>query len=246
MSQIICVIQARMGSERLPGKVLKPINDIPLLEYQLTRLRRLSNVRIIVATSNTAKDDVLAEYCIKHSHEVYRGDEHNVLKRFYDLAMALNLNSCDRIIRLTGDCPLVCPDLITQLFNTHEGQPDHYLRIDTDSFPRGVDAELFTCEMLTDAFSNATTEYEHEHVTPYFYQSGKYSMGKLNNKLGNHSHIRLCVDESADFDCVTALINEMGDGWPDTDYKDIIAVLSDRPDIANLNQAVEQKNAHTP
>ena len=244
MSQITCIVQARMGSKRLPGKVLKPINGIPMLQYQLTRLRQLNNVRVVVATSDTQTDDALAEYCAMNSHEVYRGDENNVLKRFYDLSNKLNLIPEDRIIRLTGDCPLVCADLIAQLVDAQVNQSNQYGRIDTDYFPRGVDAELFTYEMLISAFKNASSEYECEHVTPYFYQSGKYSIVKLNNSLGNHSHYRLCVDEPSDHQCVSAVISELGDAWADANYQDIISVLLDKPALAKLNQSVIQKITH--
>jgi spore coat polysaccharide biosynthesis protein SpsF (cytidylyltransferase family) len=230
-----------MSSERLPGKVLRTISDIPLLEYQLTRLCESGIFRVVVATSDLEADQALADYCQQHHHMVFRGDEQNVLKRFYDCAHALNLGPDSKIVRLTGDCPLSCPDLIVNLSRHYEATSSDYVRIDTATYPRGVDAELFTFAMLIEANETADTSFEQEHVTPYFYQSGRYRVSHLKNPLGNHASYRLCVDEMADFKCVTEVIRNLGDNWASATYEDIIRVLEANPEIANINRTVKQR-----
>lgn len=241
MNDITCIIQARMSSERLPGKVLRIISDIPLLEYQLTRLREPGIFRVVVATSDLEADQALADYCQQHHHMVFRGDEQNVMKRFYDCAHKLNLEPDSKIVRLTGDCPLSCPELIVNLNRHYEVTSSDYVRIDTDTYPRGVDAELFTFAMLVEANETADTSFEQEHVTPYFYQSGRYRVSHLKNPRGNHASYRLCVDEMADFECVTEVIRNLGDNWATATYEDIIHVLQANPDIANINGTVKQR-----
>lgn len=243
MNRKICIIQARMGSERLPGKVLMTMNGQPMLGYQLQRLKiQMPELEVVVATSEHSTDDPLYHYCLDNEVAVYRGDQHNVLKRFHDLVLNANLNDDDMVIRLTGDCPLICPDLINELIVHYLDSNADYGRIDTDSFPRGVDAEVFTVVMLKQAYQNTLSSYDQEHVTPYFYHpDSAYSVMKYTNKLGNHSHIRLCVDEVADFDMVNQIVSIVGNSWTDINYTQLIEVISDHPEITQINQAVKQR-----
>ncbi|MEL0036523.1 MAG: hypothetical protein VW882_09020 [Gammaproteobacteria bacterium] len=127
----------------------------------------------------------------------------------------------------------------------YEVTSSDYVRIDTDTYPRGVDAELFTFAMLIEANETADTSFEQEHVTPYFYQSGRYRVSHLKNPRGNHASYRLCVDEMADFECVTEIIRNLGDNWATATYEDIIHVLQAHPDIANINGTVKQRYSLT-
>ena len=243
MKRIICIIQARMGSERLPGKVLMPINGAPMLGYQIARINtQMPDLDIVVATSDTPKDDALYDYCRRNEVSIFRGAEHNVLKRFHDVVVDAKLADDDLVIRLTGDCPLTCPDLIQALINFYQESGADYGRIDTDSFPRGVDAEVFTVAMLKQAYHHASSNYEQEHVTPFFYDADNgFQVVKYINPEGNHSQYRLCVDEAADFSVVNQLFALLGKVWPDCDYRALMDVVCNHPEVTSLNQNVQQR-----
>lgn len=241
---VYAIIQARLGSERLPQKVLKPINGMPMLGYQLERLQtQFPELQLIIATTNEPADQALRDYCVHNNVNFYAGSESDVLDRFYECIQALNLPTESRLIRLTADCPLICPGLIKALLKQYDIEQADYGRIDTDSFPRGVDAEVFTVEMLTEAHTNATSAHEREHVTPYFYRNdSSYRQTRLINKRGNHSHYRLCVDEPDDFRLVTELINDIGNQWVDAGYKQLSQYLEQHPEITSINADVEQRH----
>ena len=243
MKRIMCIIQARLGSERLPGKVLMPINGLPMLGYQIERLKtQMPELDIVVATSDNPRDDALYDYCQQNSVSVFRGNEHNVLKRFHDLISNSELSDDGLVIRLTGDCPLTCPDLIKALIDLYLNSGADYGRIDTDSFPRGVDAEVFTASMLNRAFKDASTSYEREHVTPFFYDvNNAFVMVKYANPEGNHSQFRFCVDEMEDFQVASQLLTLLGQDWPDVTYSQLMDIVTAHPEITRLNQNVEQR-----
>ncbi len=232
-----------MGSERLKGKVLRPINGIPMLSYQIERLRsQQPDLNITIATSVGSQDDVLEDFCNNNRINVFRGSEANVLQRFHDAASQFQLNDSDEIIRLTGDCPLICPDLIKQLIHQYRATGSDYGRVDTDSYPRGVDAEIFTMAMLRQANSQATTEYDREHVTPYFYApENHFKTTRLTNSFADDSGFRLCVDQEIDFIVVSQIIALLGDDWRKADYRQLIDCLKNHPEFSQLNRDVQQR-----
>ncbi len=228
-----------MTSTRLPGKVLKNVNGIPLLKYHLDRLK-IAGLPVFVATTTNKSDDGIIKLCEQEKVETFRGDEFNVLERYYFCAKKYRL---DIIVRVTSDCPLIDSELIQQ-------GVDRYLQINNKktylsntmerSFPRGVDFEIFHFEMLKKAYENATLELEKEHVTPYFYQNDTKSFDKisLKNKKNNDA-IRITVDTNEDFDLIKVLIENYQAHKKNT--AEIVKLFEENPELGQMNEHIEQK-----
>lgn len=164
---VLVVIQARMGSTRLPGKVLAEVAGQPMLGFQIERLRPGWDRRIIVATSDLAGDDPIADFASAKGVDVVRGSEQDVLGRF---ASVLDNRTCDHLVRLTGDCPLSDPALVDAVVNHHLAEDaDYTSNVHPRSFPKGLDVEVMTRDALIVADRDATSDHEREHVTPYLH-----------------------------------------------------------------------------
>ena len=243
---IICIVQARMGSERLPGKVLKEIKNKPLIDYTISRLKQSKYINnIILATSDLAKDNQLARYALSNNIDCFRGSEDDVLKRYVNAA---ELYKGDIILRVTGDCPLIDPVVVDNAITDFLINGYDYLRLDVpETFVRGFDVEILTKEAL-----NKTYEYVkefngdklsryNEHVTLYIYENkDKFNMGYLKGKKENIRDYRLCVDTKEDFKIVEEIINKIEE--KELSYKNIIKFLDDNKEIANINKEILQKD----
>jgi len=245
--KVICITQARMGSTRLPGKVLKQIEQRPLIAYHIERVKNSKLIdHHIIATTNSSLDVPLVEYCKQHKQQYYLGDEHNVLERFYQCAIAKNAQPQDIIVRLTGDCPLICSSLIDQAISTQlSGASNQYTHISLDYFPRGFDVEVFSMKMLTDAFKYANSAAEKEHVTLYLYSNpSTYNIVRVIGENKRWSKFRLCVDELDDFILVTALIKRLGNRWQNASPEYICNILLNDNQLAKINANVIQHLSH--
>ena len=197
------IIQARMGSTRLPGKVLKQLSGKPIIQHIIERVRDVKEVaQIIVATSDQTEDDSLVEY-ISGLDDVFcfRGSELNVLNRFYH---AYKEFPSDMVIRVTGDCPLIDPPLLRRLITLLIESNSRYAT--TEGFPLGVSAEIFTNELLEEAYSCADRPYEFEHVTPYMYTRQESIVKLLSEE--DLSGVRLTVDTAEDYLLVDTIYHE--------------------------------------
>ena len=243
---VYAITQARLGSERLPGKVLKKINGLPLLAYHLMRLNDIPALdRVVVATPEGEANSVLHHYLLNHDHDYVTGSENNVLARFHLASKALCSAADDIILRITADCPLLCPDLISEMLQAYQLSDYDYYRLDTDFIARGFDAELFRAGMLEEAHAQTESAYDKEHVTPYFYRSDSpYKIGVHRPDLPESAHYRLCVDEINDFELVAMIIQAFPETWRSLRYTDIIDFLNSHPEIAAINQQVIQRNQH--
>ena len=208
------ITQARSGSTRLPGKILKKINDESLLEIHLKRLNKCKNVsKIIVATTDKPEDKVIYDYAIDRGFNSFRGSESDVLDRFYQ---AVKHEKPDWIVRVTSDCPLIDPILVDKLINfAHSNNIDYCSNILIENFPDGQDIEVFKYSALEIAWTNAKLFSEREHVTPYIRNNSDFKGASLFTALNypcnsNYSMIRMTVDESRDFDLIKILINDLG------------------------------------
>ena len=193
--KIVAIIQARMGSTRLPGKVLKKIVGIPAIEILLLRLGRSELIdEICIATSHNIENDVLSNTVEKLGHRIIRGSENDVLERFWDAAEA---TSADVIVRITGDCPVIDPKLVDKVIKLFlSSNVDYVSNIDPPTFPDGLDVEVFGRSALKDAECNAQSKFDREHVTP-FIRNGNFT--KLNIKnVYDTSELRLTLDEPED------------------------------------------------
>ena len=240
LSNAIVITQARMGSSRLPGKVLLEIAGKSMIEYQIKRIQD-AGLHLICAISDSSSDDILAKKLKDLNVECFRGNEKNVLSRFYDCAKQ---SSADIIVRITSDCPLIDAEIIRKSIEKYKKLANSKLYLSNvvnRTFPRGFDFEIFSFQMLADAFNNATLESEREHVTPYIRSNIPNKYVNFDVTLENNkSHIRLTVDEISDFHLIEKLI---------CDYKchtlsasEIIKVLENNADLLLLNQHVVQKN----
>ena len=234
------ITQARMTSTRLPGKILKTINDVPLLKYHADRVRQ-SGYPFYVATTINETDDTIVDFCTKEGIPFYRGDEHHVLSRYYYCAKENNL---DVIIRVTSDCPLVDGTLIKSALDQYKdsfGQYDYVSNYIERTFPRGFDFEIFSFAFLEEAFNKATLAADIEHVTPYINQNRtkKTVFYSILNK-DDKSNYRITVDTPEDFELIERLI---------VDYRanelpasGIIAILDQHPELVKINAHIEQKS----
>ncbi|MEM7036045.1 MAG: glycosyltransferase family protein [Bacteroidota bacterium] len=233
------ISQARMTSTRLPGKVMIRVQGVPLLKYHLKRLKS-ANLPIFLATTHNDTDDVLARYAKDNGIECFRGDEHDVLGRFYDCASIFGI---DVIVRVTSDCPLIDGNLIRTHVKKYLSSysPNTYMSNSLKrTFPRGFDFEIFSFKMLQEAYENAKTEAEREHVTPYFYATArdKFKMREIVMPV-DKSDYRLTLDTTDDLDLLRRLIE--GFEAERMNYKDIIRVLDENPELSEINAHVEQK-----
>lgn len=216
--KILCIVQARMGSNRLPGKVLKDIDGHPMIYYTLTRLIKSKYIdEIVLATSNKEIDDPLEEYTVKElKMDVFRGSENNVLERY---KLCCDKYKGDIIIRITGDCPLIDPCIVDNVITKFLVSNYDYVRLDVpDTFFRGFDVEVFSRETLEKVFnivSNDKTLSENEyksyieHVTYYIYNhSREFKIGYVRNDKLIKEKTNYSVDTEEDFERVKKIISE--------------------------------------
>ena len=206
----LIIIQARMGSKRLPGKVLRKIDKRPMLAYQLERVKLAKNYdSLVVATTELEKDKLIVEFCKKNKVNFFLGDEKNVLKRFYDCALFYNAKT---IIRLTADCPLVDSKVIDRVIELYEEKKVDYaantIPPNTRKWPDGSDVEVFSFKVLKEAFEKATSLPDKEHVTFYIWKNSKFKTIQLDNNV-NWSKFRYTVDYEEDFLLVKKIFKEI-------------------------------------
>ena len=192
------VIQARMGSTRLPGKVLKKLGDKNLLEYILVRLKKLKhNVKIVIASSDLLRDDELELFCSKRNISFFRGSEKNVLQRYY---LCSKENNFLHTVRLTGDNPFIDVEELDNLIELHLRTQADYSR-SFSSLPKGVGSEIFTMQALEESYLNGNQENHKEHVNEYIEENeNKFKILELKvNKEKQRPEISLTVDTPEDY-----------------------------------------------
>jgi spore coat polysaccharide biosynthesis protein SpsF len=233
---ILAILQARMTSSRLPGKVLRTILGRPMVELQIERIQRAERIdRLVLATSDDASDDPIAELCARIDVDVHRGPLADVLARYHGAAMAFG--PADHIVRLTADCPLADHEVIDACVALHLAKGADYTSNGVErTFPDGLDVEVVTMAALSRAHHEAKAQAEREHVTSYLYDNpGLFSLVQL-TQTPDLGHLRWTVDTPADFDMVAAVYQALYSQNPDFLQRDIHSLLERRPDIAALNQ----------
>lgn len=241
---VLCIIQARLGSTRLPGKVLKELSGKSVLEHVIYRVSKSNLIdQIIVATTTNKEDDKIVDECFKIGVNYYRGDENNVLSRYYETAFD---KGYETIIRITSDCPLIDPKIIDNMIRYFNNENEKY-QLDylsnslKETFPRGFDVEIFTFNSLKKAYENATLEYEKEHVTPYIYlNQDKFTIKNYYNS-NKYQNYRLTLDTYEDYLVIKNIYDNIYKEDSMFFYEDIISYLNQYPEIANINQHIKQK-----
>ena len=234
---IVGVIQARMGSARLPGKILKKVNGVALLGYQVERVRKSRLLdKVVVATSILDKDDIVEKFCKKNNIECFRGSENDVLSRYYECAQKYNAAI---VVRLTADCPLSDPKIIDDTIKFYVDTKVDYaantVPPETNKYPDGFDVEVFSMKALKKAYEKANDSHDREHVTFYFW---KYNNGFKTAQLynsNNYSKYRLTVDYPEDFEVVEFVIKELKKRNSFGHLNEIIEIIDANPDIKAKN-----------
>lgn len=235
---VVVILQARLRSSRLPKKVLKEVNGRALLSYQIERLKRTESVgRIITAVPK--EDRELIAFCENEKVDLFCGSEEDVLSRYYDAAKAYQ---ADVVIRITGDCPLIDPDIIEKALVHFEGC-DYVSNCLERTYPRGMDVEVMTFEALKKAADEAEKPYEREHVTPYIVLHPRKFRLKNFTYSKDYSSIRLTVDTKEDFELVEKVIETLYPQDPVFSLEDILTLLEKDPSLLEINQHVKQKRA---
>ncbi len=213
--KIVAVIQARMGSTRLPGKVMMPICGTPMIGLLLERLAVATLInQIVLVTSKDPRNDPLADYVCELGYLVYRGSEDDVLDRYYHAAKEVE---ADVVVRITGDCPLIDPVVVSEVISGFlRNSLDYASNISPPTYPDGLDAEVFTLQALEIAWNRARTSEEREHVTPFIRESGKFSRKNFPYSV-DCSRERWTVDEPEDIDVVRKIFKHFNPrknfGW---------------------------------
>lgn len=231
---VLGILQARVGSTRLPGKVLRPILGLPMIIRQIERLSRVRRIdRLVLATSTDEADDGLAQLCEGHGVCCFRGSLNDVLDRFYQAAGEY---VPEHVVRLTGDCPLIDPDLVDRVIACHVGEGNDYTsNTIPPTYPDGLDVEVVRFRCLQEAWKEAVLPSEREHVTPFVYRRpDRYKIGHVRNPV-DLSSLRWTVDEPEDFDVVTAIYEALYPGNPMFTTDDILAHLDRNPALKNAN-----------
>jgi spore coat polysaccharide biosynthesis protein SpsF len=262
--KVAALIQARMASSRLPGKVLKELNGRPILSWVVERARRsVSLDQVVVATTVDSSDDPIAVYCSQHQIPVFRGSHHDVLDRYYQAAQAF---SVDVVVRLTADCPLIDPELIDKTVQEFEvGNYDYVTnRLPAPwgrSFPIGLDVEVFSFQALENVWSAAAKAHHREHVTPYFYEdipseTLRFSPGLIDGsreyvskrgyrvKLLHHEkdlgELRWTVDTLEDLELARELVSRFE--RDDFSWLDVLETVKEDPSLREINAGVVHKS----
>jgi len=200
-----CIIQAHMGSSRLPGKIMKKINgDTPMLKFQLDQLEFSKNIdQIIIATTTLEPDNLIVDFCKKNNLECFRGESKDVLDRYYKCAKKFKLSI---IIRITSDNPLIDPTIVDHVISRFVDSNCDYMSTDFKKHPLGFAVEVFTFQSIERAWKEAKLPSEHEHVTPYFYKNpDKFKIESVSQEK-DLSHIRCTVDTEYDFKLIEKII----------------------------------------
>jgi glutamate-1-semialdehyde 2,1-aminomutase len=230
--KVVAIVQARMGSTRLPGKVMRKINGQPLIEILLYRLSQVNRIdKIVIATSNSIENDSLVDFVEKLGYDTYRGSESDVLDRIYKTATTYN---ADVIVRITGDCPLVDPKLVDEmLLKYHEKKCDFLWNDNPPTYPDGLDVDIFNYNSLELAWENATSTKDREHVVYYMTDSKKINvLTHVYEK--DYSNERWTVDEKEDLAVIENVINYFSPSL-DFSWNEVISLKEKRADLFEEN-----------
>ena len=237
---ITAIIQARMNSSRLPGKVMLSIDNKTVLTRVIDNIKKVRNItKIVVATSTSIFDDVIELESKLNNVDCIRGSEDNVLERFRIAALE---NNSDVVVRITADCPLIDSDIVERVIQCYlngdyQIVTNAGLNNNLRTFPRGLDVEVFGVDVLEDAYNNAIEDFEKEHVTPYIYKVANNTKVYMNKD--DLSSLRLTLDTLEDFTLLSKAIKikeEYKFNW-----LELSKYLLSRKDLLNINNEIKQK-----
>lgn len=237
--KIVTIIQARMGSTRLPGKVMKELGGRTVLARVVDRVRCASLTgEVVVATTAQSADDVIVEECRRISVEVFRGGENDVLDRYYRAGQAAG---ADAVVRITSDCPLIDPEITDDTVQAFlEQQPGYASNALERTYPRGLDTEIMTWHALERSWREAKVPHQRAHVTPYIYENPElFSVLAVKREI-DYSHHRWTLDTEEDLAFIRAVYERM-DNAGRFSWREVLALLEREPELVELNRGVTQK-----
>ena len=245
--KVLCITQARLGSSRLPNKVLMEIYEKKsLIDCHMERVRRSKLIsKHVIAVPDNNENLTLKRHCVERGYEYFGGSETDVLKRFFDLAKNECMNKNDLIVRLTGDCPLICPNLIDFVIENHLSTQTDYSSLDLNFHPRGFDVEVFTLTALNEAHNSCKDIALREHVTPFIYDvSNSFSVQSVHCGKPNWSNYRLCVDYQCDLELIVSIAKNL-QSWSLAGHTQICRLLDQDHTLRNINIECMQLNTFT-
>ena len=240
--KVAAIVQARMGSTRLPGKVLLDIAGKSMLGRVVERLSGAESLDVVlVATTDSPHDDVIVEECRRLSVAVFRGQEDDVLDRYHQAARSI---AADVVVRVTSDCPLIDPEVTDHTIRKFlVEQPDYASNVLVRTYPRGLDTEVMTAQALRQAWGEADQAYQRAHVTPYIYEHPeKFKLLSVTGEQDYSQH-RWTVDTPEDLGLIHAIYERLR-GKGDFVWRDVLALFNDEPELSALNRGVAQKAIH--
>ena len=236
--KIDCIIQARMNSTRLPGKVLMSLNkDFTVLQHMINQLKFSKLIdSIIIATTDLPDDDIIEKEAKKLNLECFRGKSDDVLDRYYQCAKKFNSKN---IIRLTSDCPLIDPEIVDQVILDYKSECfDYYTNVLNRTFPLGTDVEIFSFEVLEKIWNDATLPSEREHVTSFLKnKKSNLKIGNLENSE-NLKNIRITLDRKEDLILIRKIISKISK--KPILINDIRDLFLNEPSLQKINEHVVQ------
>jgi spore coat polysaccharide biosynthesis protein SpsF (cytidylyltransferase family) len=237
-TKTLIITQARTGSSRLPGKVLKTIENKTLLQIHLDRLKKAKNIsNIIVATTTKEEDEVIFNLAKELGYESFRGAENDVLDRYYQAAKLYNP---EWVVRVTSDCPLLDPELLDDVISfIQKEDADYGTNCFIIHYPDGQDIEVFKFSALEKAWNEATLKSDREHVTTYIRRNADIKGGELFTGVNypcekDYSKIRMTVDEPPDFELIKKLVTDLGVDKTWIDYTNYII----NNDLMKINEGI--------
>ena len=239
--KIVAIIQARMGSTRLPGKVLAEIHGRPMLWHVVERTRAARHANeVIVATTNVTADDAIVEWCHQQKIVCFRGSEEDVLDRYYQAATQ---HQADIVVRITSDCPLIDGEIVDKVLREFSvGHFDYASNGIARTYPRGLDTEVMTYAALERAHATANQPYQRAHVTPFIYENPKLFSILSVTSMEDYSSYRWTVDTPEDLGFVRTVYDRIG--RDDCKWTEVMDLLQREPQLAQINGSVPQKALH--
>lgn len=238
---VVAIIQARMGSTRLPGKVLANVRGNPMLSYVVGRVRAAKTLdEVVVATTTKPADDAIVAFCRERGVNCFRGSEEDVLDRYYQAARE---HAAEAVVRITSDCPLIDHEIVDKTVLEFMAERSDYASNSlVRTYPRGLDTEVMTFSTLEVAWREARQPYQRTHVTPYIYENPvRFKILPVTGDR-DYSAYRWTVDTPKDLELVRAVYDRLeGDSFL---LNDVVRLLEREPELAEINRSIAQKALH--
>ena len=239
--KVVAIIQARMSSTRLPGKVLMPLAGKPVLAHVVQRSQACHKVdEVVVATSSDLSDDLIEQWCAYNRVYCYRGSLNDVLDRYYQAARQ---HGADTIVRITADCPAIDPHTVDEVIQGFLDGGYAFFGL-SGEFPDGLDCTVFSFNAIEQAWREAKLPSEREHVGPYIEKNPQlFKSGKLEKYMGL-SHMRWMLDEPRDYEFLNLVFDQLVQRDKFFTAEDVLALLKEQPELQIINQTVTRNEGY--